>query len=205
MPPPSASACARRRNWRRLAGCRLRFDPVFRQFLPETDADGRCGDGVYAAGDGCTIGGADAAEISGRLAAHAMLADLGVATDVRETARLRPRLARLRRFQHGLAAAFAWPHEWLADTDDEVTLCRCENVTLGEVRRVLRADIPPADVNRAKAFTRCGMGRCQGRFCGLALAELMVAEANAPLARMGWLRVQAPVKPLPLGAVPAEA
>jgi NAD(P)H-nitrite reductase large subunit len=122
-----------------------------------------------------------------------------------EMARLRRRVRRLRRFQLGLAAAFAWPFEWLSDTADDVMLCRCENVTLGEVRRVMRSDLAPSDVNRAKAFTRCGMGRCQGRFCGLSLAELMAAESRKTLEQMGWLRVQAPVKPIPLTAAATTA
>jgi NADPH-dependent 2,4-dienoyl-CoA reductase/sulfur reductase-like enzyme len=188
-----------------LAGARLRYDPAFRQFLPEIDEDGRCGSGIYAAGDGCAIGGADAAGLSGRLAAYAVIKDFGESAPLAEMARLRRRVRRLRRFQLGLATAFAWPFEWLFDTADEVILCRCENVTLGEVRRVMRSDLPPADVNRAKAFTRCGMGRCQGRFCGLSLAELMAAESRRPLEQMGWLRVQAPVKPIPLTAAAAAA
>jgi NADPH-dependent 2,4-dienoyl-CoA reductase/sulfur reductase-like enzyme len=183
-----------------LAGASLRHDPIFRQWLPATDEDGRCGDGLYAAGDGCAIGGADAAGFSGRLAAYAVLDDLHVTTPQAEMVRLRRRIAGLRRFQQGLAEAFAFPFGWLSDTADEVTLCRCESVTIGEVRSAMRRDVPPVDVNRAKAFTRCGMGRCQGRFCGLALAELMAAESGLALERIGYLRAQAPVKPLPLGA-----
>lgn len=182
-----------------LAGCRLRFDAAQGQFLPEMDIDGRCGERVYAAGDGSAIGGADAAEASGRLAALAMLADFGTSIDHRERARLRARVARLRRLQAGLAAAFPLP-DWPVYTADAVTLCRCENVSVGEVRLVLRGPLAPGDVNRAKALTRCGMGRCQGRYCGLALAQLMAAELRAPLGKMGWLRAQAPVKLLPLAA-----
>lgn len=185
-----------------LAGGRLRFDAAQGQFLPEMDTDGRCGERVYAAGDGSAIGGADAAEASGRLAALALVSDLGTPIDHRERTRLRARVARLRRLQAGLAAAFPLP-DWTAHTSDAVTLCRCENVSVGEVRRVLREPLAPGDVNRAKALTRCGMGRCQGRYCGLALAQLMAAELPAPLAQMGWLRAQGPVKPLPLAAVGA--
>ncbi|MBV9115545.1 MAG: FAD-dependent oxidoreductase [Hyphomicrobiales bacterium] len=181
-----------------LGGARLRYDSVFRQWLPDVDADGRCAPGLYAAGDGCAIGGADAAEESGQLAAYAALADLGIAAPNARMARLRAHVARLRRFQRGLAKAFDWPHSWPMDMPDQVILCRCENVTLGEVRATLREDIPPADVNRAKAFTRCGMGRCQGRFCGLALGELMAAETGTAHERTGWLRAQAPVKPVPV-------
>jgi len=184
-----------------LAGGRLRFDPAHRQYLPEMDGDGRCGAGLYAAGDGSGIGGADAAEASGRLASLALLADLGAMPDTHEMARLRRHVARLRRFQRALASAFPIP-DWAAAAADGTVLCRCENISVGEVRRVLRGRLPPGDVNRAKALTRCGMGRCQGRYCGLALAELMAAETGTPLARMGWLRTQAPVKPLPLASAP---
>jgi len=52
------------------------------------------------------------------------------------------------------------------------------------------------EANRAKAFSRVGMGRCQGRYCGLAAAELIAAEADIPIEQVGRLRGQAPVKPL---------
>jgi len=53
-------------------------------------------------------------------------------------------------------------------------------------------------VNRLKAITRCGMGRCQGRFCALAAAELTAQLRGVPLEAVGRLRVQPPIKPLPL-------
>jgi hypothetical protein len=53
-------------------------------------------------------------------------------------------------------------------------------------------------VNRLKAITRCGMGRCQGRFCGLASAEVTAQVLNMPLEAVGRSRGQAPVKPIPL-------
>ncbi|HXR00295.1 MAG TPA: FAD-dependent oxidoreductase, partial [Pseudomonas sp.] len=60
-----------------LAGCRLRFDEVSGQWLLAVDAEGRTTvKGVYAAGDGAKIRGADAAELAGRLAAMAVLQDL---------------------------------------------------------------------------------------------------------------------------------
>jgi len=40
------------------------------------------------------------------------------------------------------------------------------------------------------------MGRCQGRYCGLAAAELIAAQADIPVEQVGRLRGQAPVKPL---------
>ncbi|MEA2780864.1 MAG: hypothetical protein QOK29_2408 [Rhodospirillaceae bacterium] len=184
-----------------LAGCRLDYDPHFRQWLPVCDADGRSVKGVYLAGDGSAVGGADAAEISGRLAAYAVLEDVGISTPLALRRRLRCRLARLRRFQRGLATAFAWPHEWIRDMADDSLVCRCEEISAGALRQALRAPFGPTEVNRLKAFTRCGMGRCQGRFCGHAAGELAAAVLGRPHREMGWMRAQGPVKPLPVSTL----
>ncbi|WP_270933492.1 FAD/NAD(P)-dependent oxidoreductase [Falsiroseomonas oryzae] len=180
-----------------LAGCTLRFDPVQRVHVPETDPDGRAGHAIYVAGDGGSIGGGQAAAVSGRLAAAAALHDLGLAADV-DVAASRASLARLRRFQKGVAAAFRWPGERAAALDDAVILCRCENVTVGEVRAAIALQDGVADVNRAKAATRCGMGRCQGRFCGAGLAEVAAACVGGHDHGRDRLRVQTPIKPLPM-------
>lgn len=179
-----------------LAGCSFRFDPIHRTHIADADIDGRAGRGVYIAGDGGAIGGAQAAAISGRLAAAAALKDLGLAAPSLEFDRERAELRRLRRFQRGLATAFRWPREMFASLDDNVTLCRCEAISVGEARSALREAAISPEPNRLKAATRCGMGRCQGRFCGAALAELAAVEARDEIP--GRLRAQAPIKPLPI-------
>ncbi len=192
-----------------LAGARFGYDPVFRLWGPNLDADGRARPGLYLAGDCAAIGGADAAEASGTLAALALLADLGgevTHRERRDMPRLRREVARYRSFQKGLARAFAWPGSRGATAiADEVELCRCENVTAGDIRAAIAADLGPVDVNRVKAITRCGMGRCQGRMCGPALQEIAAAASARPLAEVGRLRGQAPVKPLAIGSAAAPA
>ncbi|MGF6779790.1 FAD-dependent oxidoreductase [Paraburkholderia sp. GAS334] len=179
-----------------LAGCAFRFDDASQQWLPEVDTDGRSSvAGVYLAGDGARVRGADAAELSGRLAALAALDDLGIA--VQGADRVRIRLARFSRFAAGLRAAFPWPARFAASLPDNTIVCRCEAVTAGELRGVVR-ETGAQEANRAKAFSRVGMGRCQGRFCAHAAAEVIAAEARVPLSSVGRLRGQAPVKPLPM-------
>jgi NADPH-dependent 2,4-dienoyl-CoA reductase/sulfur reductase-like enzyme len=177
-----------------LAGAEFSYDPDVRLWLPRIDADGRAGGALYLAGDGVAIGGADAAEASGQLAAQAVLFDLGLAAA--PDPRLRRRVARLRRFQKGLARAFAWPASRIKAIDDDVTLCRCEAVSFGEIRRAMDEVLGPMEVNRVKAITRCGMGRCQGRVCGPALQELVASHAGITPEAAGRLRGQAPVKPV---------
>ncbi|RME65268.1 MAG: FAD/NAD(P)-binding oxidoreductase, partial [Alphaproteobacteria bacterium] len=149
-----------------LAKCDFEFDADTRQWLPWTDMDGRTSQaGIYLAGDGARVLGARAAAVSGRLAALAALCDLGHGDATPRMARLRRRLGRYRRFAGGLARAFAWPAALAAALDDETIVCRCECVSAGQLRQVV-TEGSASEANRAKAFSRVGMGRCQGRYCG---------------------------------------
>ncbi len=179
-----------------LARCVFAFDAIGRQFLPETDPDGRTSTrGVYLAGDGARVLGADAAEFGGRLAACAALADLGHEVPATEVASLRRARRKMARFRQGLEHAFVWPAHLAAALPDEMLVCRCEAISAGELRRAA-TELGAPEVNRAKAFSRLGMGRCQGRYCGLAGAEILAAALGVAVEEVGRLRGQAPVKPL---------
>lgn len=187
-----------------LAGCRFSFDPLNRAWLPERDAAGRTSvRGVYVAGDGAGIAGADAAEASGRRAALALLDDAGIAAPAPagkpDAATLERTLARVGAFRAGLEAAFAPPAGLAARCPDDTIVCRCEEIDAGTLRRCIRAG-EATELNRLKALTRAGMGRCQGRMCGDATALVLAAETGRPLADVGRLRAQPPVKPFPISA-----
>jgi NADPH-dependent 2,4-dienoyl-CoA reductase/sulfur reductase-like enzyme len=179
-----------------LARCAFRFDQETRQWLPEADEDGRTSvPGVYLAGDGMKVLGADAAEIGGRLAALAVLKDLKLDVSEAEVRALRAEQAKMERFRQGLAQAFPWPAQQAAALPDDAIVCRCEAITAGELRRTV-AEMGAREANRAKALCRVGMGRCQGRYCGNAGAEVIAHAAGVPVELVGRLRGQAPVKPL---------
>ena len=187
-----------------LARCEFAFEPLSRQWLPRIDADGRSSTpGVYLAGDGARLLGADGAEAAGRLAALAALHDLnhahGRTLFAAERMSLQRTLATMNGFREGLAQAFPWPHAHAAALPNDAVVCRCEAVTAGELRRSV-FEFGSQEVNRAKAFSRVGMGRCQGRYCGHAAAEIVAAAASIPVEQIGRLRSQAPVKPLLMSA-----
>lgn len=187
-----------------LLGCRFDYAPLHRAYLPVRDAAGRASvEGVYLAGDGAGIMGADAAEWAGERAALALLSDNGVAVDTARAADLERRLDRITGFRHGLERAFPVPDDWAAHAPDELVVCRCENVTAGSLRRTI-ADAGASEMNRLKALSRVGMGRCQGRMCGVAAAEILAHATQQPLQQVGRLRGQAPIKPIPIRLVPAE-
>jgi len=187
-----------------LAGCRFVFDDEAQQWLAQVDNDGRSSvKGVYLAGDGARVRGADAAERSGRLAALAVMHDHGMQTgSMQDMEGLRAELARFSRFAAGLREAFPWPAKFAASLPDETIVCRCEAITAGELRRVV-CETGAREANRAKAFSRVGMGRCQGRYCAHAGAEIIAAAACVPLSSVGRFRGQAPVKPLPVALTEA--
>ena len=189
-----------------LAGCDFVFDALSRQWLPRMDGDGRSSvAGIYLAGDGARLLGADGAEAAGRLAALAALHDLGHGqgrTLFKEQAPgLRSTLNTMNNFREGLARAFPWPHQQAATLPDAAVVCRCEAVTAGELRRSVH-EMESQEINRAKAFSRVGMGRCQGRYCGHAAAEVVAHAARIPIEDVGRLRSQAPVKPLLMDVQP---
>lgn len=187
-----------------LLGCRFDYAPLHRAHLPVRDAAGRASvEGVYLAGDGAGIMGADAAEWAGERAALALLSDNGVAVDTARAADLERRLDRITGFRHGLERAFPVPGDWAAHAPDELVICRCENVTAGSLRQTI-ADAGASEMNRLKALSRVGMGRCQGRMCGVAAAEILAHATQQPLQQVGRLRGQAPIKPIPIRLVPVE-
>jgi NADPH-dependent 2,4-dienoyl-CoA reductase/sulfur reductase-like enzyme len=185
-----------------LARCEFRFDAESRQWLPVIDEDGRSSvRGVYLAGDGARILGADGAEAAGKLAALAALCDLARPVSQDEMAELRTTLQVMDRFRRGLIQAFPWPHALAAQLPDHAVVCRCESVSAGELRRTVQ-DLGAHEMNRAKALCRVGMGRCQGRYCAHAAAEVVAHAAQLPIEQVGRLRGQGPVKPLAMSALP---
>ena len=189
-----------------LLGCAFDFDAVNEQWLPRRDADGRSSlPHVYLAGDGSGIAGADAAEAAGHRAALALLSDIGHSIDTAQQRQWTHGLAlaeRTRTFRQGIESAFAAPPLWLKTANDALIVCRCEEVSAGDIRRAVSDGA--IEMNRVKALCRAGMGRCQGRMCGAATARIVADARRCTIAEVGRWRAQPPLKPIPFGSVPHE-
>ena len=157
----------------RLCGCDDIYDPERGYWRPVRDRNlGTRAEGVYAAGDGAGIKGYAAAVIEGRLAGTTAAARLGFG---------RPDPGMLLRWTRTIQKAQAFgrildllskPPAGLYDQiPDDTVVCRCEEVTLGDLRRA--AAHGSRDIDDLKRRTRMGMGQCQGRFCGQVANELL--------------------------------
>jgi NAD(P)H-nitrite reductase large subunit len=79
---------------------------------------------------------------------------------------------------------------------DETLVCRCEEIDAATLRAAATIATGP---NQVKAFTRCGMGPCQGRSCGPALEQICARTRGLEPGRVERLRVRPPLKPITLG------
>lgn len=164
---------------------------------------------LSAAGELIGVAGAEAAALSGEIAALGIARDAGRLDAGESSARgraLHRRLRTLRRFAAVLAELSAPPSQLLKRlATPETLICRCEEVTVAAVRDALRAESTVDSASAAKLLTRVGMGLCQGRMCELAVRRLIGEYRGRALVEIGGYVPRPPVKPIPLGALAAQA
>ena len=155
-------------------GCGVRALPDGSQAL-SVDAEQRTTvDGLWAAGETTGIGGVGLALIEGELAAFSIAAALGRPAPAGSRGRLRAlarRRGRLRAFADLMAERHRPGPGWVDWLSSGTEVCRCEEVTAGAVREAVD-DLGAGDLRTVKLLTRAGMGWCQGRMCGPAVARL---------------------------------
>lgn len=71
-----------------------------------------------------------------------------------------------------------------SDEDYAKVICRCEKVTLGDIKRILREPLPPTSLDGIKKRLRIGMGKCQGGFCTPELLSVLSNEWNVPIEKI---------------------
>ncbi|MFC8423897.1 FAD-dependent oxidoreductase [Streptomyces sp. NPDC057236] len=171
-------------------GCRLDGLVVAVDAEQRTDVPG-----VWAAGEATGVGGAALALAEGHIAGRSIAARLrGTVPDPGEWAPAARARARMRGHAAALDAAYAPPAHWTDRVTDDTVVCRCEEVTAGTVREALA--LGAGDARTVKLLTRAGMGWCQGRMCGPAVAGLAGCEpvpSRRPFAR-----------PVPLGVLAGQ-
>jgi NADPH-dependent 2,4-dienoyl-CoA reductase/sulfur reductase-like enzyme len=182
------------------AGCEVEWDTQQQSWKTSKDIWGQSSvNRVLVAGDCGGIVGARAGELQGRLctlqSAH-QLQQVDLEQRDRAATRIKRSLQRhlsIRPFLDALyppARAYQLPA-------DETLVCRCEEVNAGQIRQAVRMGC--VGPNQVKAFTRCGMGPCQGCQCGSTVSALIADETGASMEQVGYFRVRPPFKPITLG------
>ena len=182
----------------RILGATHRYAPADGGWIAVRDGDMRTSiPGLYLAGDGGGISGAAAAALQGELAGLAAARDLGALAAQRHldlAAPLRRRLGRAMRFGRAMAGLMVERPGLVASIPAETPVCRCEDVTRAEIDQAVAEGA--REVNQVKAWTRCGMGPCQGRMCGDTVAAV-VARLVGGRSAAGAFTARVPLRPVP--------
>jgi bacterioferritin-associated ferredoxin len=81
-------------------------------------------------------------------------------------------------------------------SDDDLVICRCEEITRGEIKEAIRNGM--RTLNGIKRVTRAGMGLCQGQTCQLLVARILTEELGLDAAEIDPTTARGPVRPLRL-------
>lgn len=168
-------------------------------FAPTLDLWGESStDNIFVAGDGAGIGGVLAACLRGKISALQMAVKAGFLSQSDAIAAARPLRTELKR---ALAVrpfldTLYRPRASMLTLADDTIVCRCEEVCAADVRR--QATSGSLEPNKIKAFTRAGMGPCQGRQCNYTVANMLANAAGKTVPDIGLYRVRPPFKPLTL-------
>lgn len=78
-------------------------------------------------------------------------------------------------------------------TDDDMLVCRCEEVTKGEIRQAVHAGM--FTLEEIRRFLRSGMGLCQGQTCGKLVKGIVARELKVSPLEVEPATSRAPMRP----------
>ena len=87
----------------------------------------------------------------------------------------------------------------MEDKSRDIVVCRCEEVTMGEVREWIAKGYDTFD--ELKRLLRVGMGPCQGRGCREIIMREISRATGRPMSAVDPGTFRPPVKPVKLGVL----
>lgn len=183
-------------------GCAVRVDADGSLVVDVDEEQATSVPGVFAAGEVTGVGGADLSLVEGELAGLAAARAHGARLPARALARGRARRRVLRAFAAALHDVYRVPPAWTSWPRGDTVVCRCEEVPRGRIIDAV-TDLGVTDPRSVKLVTRAGMGWCQGRVCGAAVATLVAEAMGRPvtLADLRGLAHRPLAQPVPLRAL----
>lgn len=189
----------------RLLGADHIYDETFEEWAARLDDFGRTSiPQLYVAGDSGGVSGAAAAVMAGEIAGLTAAFDQGrisAATYEKAVALRMPGLRRARRFGRAMAGLMRPPAGLYRSIPADAIVCRCEDVTRRAIDDAAKSGATRS--GQLKAWTRCGMGPCQGRNCEDSAGRLM--ELNGvSRQQFGQMAGRAPFRPVPIEAITGD-
>ncbi len=83
--------------------------------------------------------------------------------------------------------------------DDEILICRCEEITLRQIRECIAQGF--TTLTELRRFLRVGMGPCQGRGCRELLLRELAQATGKPIEELSLPTFRPPAKPVIVGLI----
>jgi NADPH-dependent 2,4-dienoyl-CoA reductase/sulfur reductase-like enzyme len=187
-------------------GCEHVYNSNLGAYIPRHDDNMRSSvPDVYVAGDVTGVGGKPLADLQGTVAAISALERLSI-LPVRQANELRAQykhsLQREERFSDWLWSRYRIREGLLDLADEDTLICRCENVTVGELKRSIKNG--SQNLYGTKLRTRLGMGSCQGRYCMMNAAIFIARQTGIPIEETGIHSIRPPLIPVRLENIAAK-
>lgn len=190
----------------RLLRAKHHFDRQLGGWVVTTDSECRTSvSGIYAAGDGCGVSGAAAAMKQGELAGLSVAHDqnrLDEHSYKRQETKIKNEWLKASRFGRAMGGLMALPKGLVMNIPATTIVCRCEDVTRADIEAAIKEGATSMD--QIKAWTRCGMGPCQGRTCSEIAAELAAEKLTCTREMLGYFTGRAPLRPVSLEQLTGE-
>ncbi len=182
----------------RAIGCDHEWYDLHRYWKPVVDEWGRSSvETVSLVGDCSGIYGAKVAEYSGSIAGFDAAFLTGyLSEEERDKAASPFNIARRKEMviRPFLDSVYRPNKEMIVPRSPETVVCRCEEVTLHDIIGAMEKGYTlPVTV---KNETRSGMGRCQGRMCGLTISEILADNLGVSPEKIGYYTIRPMIKPV---------
>ncbi|SFR55886.1 (2Fe-2S)-binding protein [Anaeromicropila populeti] len=84
--------------------------------------------------------------------------------------------------------------EFIPQPDDAIIICRCEEITKGEIRKAVHDGM--YTLTEIRRYLRTGMGLCQGQTCGKLIKGIVAKELGVSPLDLEPAAARAPMRPI---------
>lgn len=92
--------------------------------------------------------------------------------------------------------------EFVPMPDDDMIICRCEEITKGEIRKAVHAGM--FTMQEIRRYLRAGMGLCQGQTCSKLVKGIVAAEQKVSPTLINPATSRGPIRPTEMRTLASE-
>jgi len=93
--------------------------------------------------------------------------------------------------------------KFVEEKDDNMIICRCEEITKGEIRKAVHDGM--FTLQEVRKYLRTGMGLCQGQTCGKLVKRIISIELGISPLELESAVSRAPMRPIEMRVLANES